>query len=72
MPEVGRPDSIVTLSNKILMLYVIYHVILFLRKLLIQDLNDMKYQQDEAKRSAVGKQDEGGAEDVTMLKLALK
>ena len=44
------------------------------RKLLIQDLNDLKYQQDEARSGTLAKQSEDnhGAEDVTMLKLALR
>eukprot|EP00112_Aurelia_sp_Birch-Aquarium-sp1_P013495 Seg2867.2 transcript_id=Seg2867.2/GoldUCD/mRNA.D3Y31 product="Translin-associated factor X-interacting protein 1" protein_id=Seg2867.2/GoldUCD/D3Y31 len=42
------------------------------RKLLIQDLNEIKYQQDEAKRASLGKDQEGGGEDIVMLKMALK
>ena len=44
----------------------------FFRKLLIQDLNEIKYQQDEAKRANLGKDEETGGEDVVMLKMALK
>ena len=50
----------------------IWKILLICRKLLIQDLNDLKYQQDEAKKALLGKQDETGGDDVTMLKIALK
>lgn len=46
------------------------------RKLLIQDLNDMKYQQDEAKRALAGMSEEDDEvtkrEDAVMLRIALK
>ena len=38
----------------------------------MQDLNDLKLQQDEAKRAMLGKQDESGGGDVVVLKIALK
>eukprot|EP00794_Sanderia_malayensis_P018901 gene18901-20803_t len=65
-------EQVKTLQDEIALEYRKYRDECDARKLLIQDLNDLKYQQDEAKRAALGKQDEDGAEDVTMLKLALK
>jgi len=42
------------------------------RRLLVQDLNDMKLQQDEAKHTLLGKEDESGGGDAVVLRLALK
>ena len=38
----------------------------------MQDLNDMKLQQDEAKHTLLGKEDESGGGDAVVLRLALK
>lgn len=42
------------------------------RKLLIQDINDLKYQQEEAKKAlAHGENEPGKEEDPVMLRIAL-
>lgn len=43
----------------------------FCRKMLIADINELKYQQEDAKKPNVEEEGEG-KEDVTFLKLALK
>lgn len=43
------------------------------RKLLIQDINDLKYEQDEAKRAlAAGEDESGKKEDAVLLRIALR
>ena len=59
-------------------IYVYHYVIFFplTRKLLIQDINDLEYQQDEAKRALAGmSEDEEMSkkkEDPLMLRIALR
>ena len=48
--------------------------IFFCRKLLIQDINDLKSQQDEAKRALTssGESESGKKEDAVILRIALR
>ncbi|XP_065064589.1 translin-associated factor X-interacting protein 1-like [Rhopilema esculentum] len=70
--EVDLNEQVKKLQDEIAIEYRKYRDECDARKLLIQDLNDLKYQQDEAKKALLGKQDETGGDDVTMLKIALK